>query len=89
MRVAISSCERTLTAEPTTEATWSRSAPMDSAASTHWAATNVAADAIAMSVLAGCSFLPSPEEEAAVAAVMAATAAATAATETAAWTWAL
>lgn len=86
VRVTISSCERTLTAELTTEARWSRSAPIASAASTHCAATNVAADATDMSVLVDCSLFPEVEEElAAVAAAMAAIAEATAATEIAAW----
>lgn len=88
VKVMISPADLTFTAEPTTEARCSRSAPMASAASTHWAATNVAADATAVSVFAICSSLSDPDE-AAVAAAIAATAAATAATETAAWSWAL
>lgn len=88
VRVNISPCERTLTAELTADIRWSRSAPMDSAASTHCAATNVAAEATAISVFAICSsFLDA--DVAAVAAAMAATAAATPATDTAAWIWAL
>lgn len=82
--VTISSCDRTLTAELITEARWSLSAPKDSAASTHCAATNVAAEATAVSVLVDWSFFEEAED-AAVAAAIAATAAATAATETAAW----
>ncbi|BAT17971.1 Os12g0604300, partial [Oryza sativa Japonica Group] len=85
--VTMSPGVRTLTAEAMAAARWSRSAPRDSAASTHWAATSVAADATAMSVRAARSSLPPPE--AAVAAATAATAAATAATDTAAWTCAL
>jgi len=88
VNVVMSPADLTFTAELTTEARWSRSAPMASAASTHWAATRVAADATAMSVFAICSSFPEPEE-AALAAAAAATAAATPATETAAWSWAL
>lgn len=80
----MSPCDRTLTAELMADMRWSRSAPLISAASTHCAATSVAAEATAMSVFAICSSLPL-EEEAAVAAAMAAMAAATPATETAAW----
>lgn len=87
VRVMISPADRTLTAELTTEARCSRSAPMASAASTHCAATSVAAEATAMSVFAICSSFPAPEE-AAVAAAMAAIAEATPATEMAAWSWA-
>lgn len=80
-----------MTAEPTAAARCSRSAPMASAASTHCAATSVAADATAMSVRAPRSSLPDPDDDdaAAVAAATAATAAATAATDTAACTCAL
>ena len=87
VKVMISPADRTLTADPTTEARCSRSAPIASAASTHWAATRVAAEATAMSVFAMFSSLPAPEE-AAVAAAIAAMAAATPATDTAAWSWA-
>ena len=87
VKVMISPADRTLTADPTTEARCSRSAPIASAASTHWAATRVAAEATAMSVFAICSSFPAPEE-AAVAAAIAAMAAATPATETVAWSWA-
>lgn len=83
VRVTMSPGVLTLTAEPTTEARCSRSAPINSAASTHWAATRVAADATAISILAARSSFPEPEA-AAVAAATAATAAATPATETAA-----
>ncbi|KAK3042206.1 hypothetical protein RJ639_001326 [Escallonia herrerae] len=83
VRVIISPADRTLTAELTTEARCSRSAPIPSAASTHCAATSAAADATAMSVFAVCSSFRDPDE-AAVAAAIAATAAATPATDTAA-----
>jgi hypothetical protein len=76
----ISPAERTFTAELTTEAMCSRSAPMLSATSTHWAATSAAAEATAMDVFEDESSC----KEAAVAAVTAAMAAATPATETAA-----
>lgn len=88
VRVDISPWERTLTAELMAERRWSRSAPMVSAASTHCAATSVAAEATAISVFAMCSSLRL-EDEAAVAAAMAAMAAATPATETAACSCAL
>jgi hypothetical protein len=87
--VTMSPGVRTLTADPTAASRCSRSAPMASAASTHCAATSVAADATAMSVRAARSSLPPDAEAVAVAAATAATAAATAATDTAAWTCAL
>ncbi|KAE8703966.1 hypothetical protein F3Y22_tig00110462pilonHSYRG00434 [Hibiscus syriacus] len=64
-------------------------APMASAASMHCAATNVAADATAMSVLVDCSCFPDVEEEEAevVATAMAARAEATAATDIAVWNY--
>ncbi len=68
LRVMISPADRTLTAELTTAAMWSRSAPMRSATSTHCAATKAAAEATAMDVLVEASSVA----EAAVAAVTAA-----------------
>ncbi|KAJ0955407.1 hypothetical protein HanPSC8_Chr01g0002521 [Helianthus annuus] len=88
VRVNISPWDLTLTAELTAATRCSRSAPIASAASTHCAATNVAADATAILVLAICSSLLDAEA-AAVAAAMVATAAATPATDTAAWSCAL
>ncbi|CBI28684.3 unnamed protein product, partial [Vitis vinifera] len=79
--------DRTLAADPTTEARCSQSAPIASAISTHWAATRVAAEMTAMSVFAICSSTPAPEEAAVVAAI-AAMAVTTPATETAAGNWA-
>lgn len=59
---------------------WSRSAPRDSAASTHWAGNSFAADGMVMLVRAVRSSLPLLEDAVVVA---------TAATDTAAWTCAL
>ncbi len=82
VRVMISPAVRTLTAELTIAAMCSRSAPILSATSTHWAATKAAAEATAMDILED----ESSDEDAAVAAVTAAIADATPATVTAAWT---
>nr|GMD73021.1 BI1-like protein [Ipomoea batatas] len=71
VRVDISSWERTLIAELMDDMRRSRSAPMATAASTHCAATSIAAEATAMSVLAVTSSFPVEDAAAAVAATAA------------------